>query len=197
MASLGGHLHIVNMLLVAGADPNLTDSHGSTPLHESCRTRFINVVDSLIKAGANPDIPDKYRETPLYLACSRNENLSMIKKLLELGADRDIPTKDGHTPLTIVIFNGNLKAVKLLLEAGANPDTPIVESQDIHVPILFAADRGHHEILEMLFKYKANINKVGFGLTALHAALLIIVTLTHLSCCYSTMQTLTLLILMD
>ena len=61
----------------------------------------------------------------------------MIKKLLELGADPDIPNKIGHTPLTIVIFNGNLKAVKLLLEAGANPDTPIVESQDIHVPILF------------------------------------------------------------
>ena len=170
MASLGGHLHIVNMLLVAGADLHLTDSCGSTPLHESCRTRFINVVDSLIKAGANPDIPDKYGETPLYLACSRYENLSMIKKLLELGADPDIPNKIGHTPLTIVIINGNLKAVKLLLEAGANPDTPIVESQDIHVPIFFAADHGHHEILEMLLKYKANINKVGDGMTALHAA---------------------------
>ena len=55
---------------------------------------------------------------------------------------------------------------KLLLKAGANPDTPIVESQDIHVPILFASD---HEILEMLLKYKANITKVIGGMTALHA----------------------------
>ena len=94
----------------------------------------------------------------------------MIKKLLELGADPNIPNKIRHTPLTIVIINGNLKAVKLLLEAGANPDTPMVESQDIPVPILFATDRGHHEILEMLLKYKANINKVGDGWTALHAA---------------------------
>ena len=170
MASLGGHLHIVNMLLVAGADPNLTDSHGSTPLHNSCRNGFINVVDSLIKGGADPDILDKHEETPLYLACSRYENLSMIKKLLELGANPDIPNKFGHTPLTIVIINGNLKAVELLLEAGANPDTPIVESRDIHVPILFAAKHGHHEILEMLLKYEANINKVGDGWTALHAA---------------------------
>ena len=43
----------------------------------------------------------------------------------------------------------------------------MVESQDIHVPILFAAD---HEILEMLLKYKANITKVIDGMTALHAA---------------------------
>ena len=68
----------------------------------SCRNGFINVVDSLIKGGADPDIPDKQEETPLYIACSRYENLSMIKKLLELGAesDPDIPNKFGHTPLT-------------------------------------------------------------------------------------------------
>ena len=55
--------------LEKGADPNLQDIHGNTPLwtaifNEKIQTHNSGVVKLLLKFGANPDITNNYGKTP-------------------------------------------------------------------------------------------------------------------------------------
>ena len=54
----------VKMLIDAGADVNLQDRHGNTPLNEVVSIIELKVVRMLMKAGADASISDKYGWTP-------------------------------------------------------------------------------------------------------------------------------------
>ena len=60
---------LARYFLDKGADPNLQDIHGNTPLwtavfNEKLNTHNSTVVKLLLKYGANPDIVNKYDRTP-------------------------------------------------------------------------------------------------------------------------------------
>ncbi|WP_435259371.1 ankyrin repeat domain-containing protein [Thioclava sp. FR2] len=51
-------LSIVRKLLAHGADPNMQNEDGETPLHEAVRHAPIEVIDALLTAGGDPSIQD-------------------------------------------------------------------------------------------------------------------------------------------
>lgn len=55
---------IVPLLIAAGADPNLRDQDGQTPLHWAVRNGNTQAVRDLVKAGANKEIRDNNGKTP-------------------------------------------------------------------------------------------------------------------------------------
>jgi ankyrin repeat protein len=59
-ASYGGHINIVRMLLDAGADPNLLQGEGVTPLVEAVRKQNIEIIKLLLVHGAKVDLPGLY-----------------------------------------------------------------------------------------------------------------------------------------
>ncbi|MCY3975096.1 MAG: ankyrin repeat domain-containing protein [Simkaniaceae bacterium] len=64
----GADLHIVQALLKSGADPNLPDNEGCTPLMRVCRhyspgSDCLDIVKELIAHGANTDLPDREGKT--------------------------------------------------------------------------------------------------------------------------------------
>jgi len=59
---------IMQALLKAGADPNLGNILGYTPLHRALRHSDPRLLRILIAAGANVDLPDNTGKTPLELA---------------------------------------------------------------------------------------------------------------------------------
>jgi len=53
-----GHVDVVELLLIAGADPNVRGFHGWTSLHLSRRFSHDQVREVLIKAGGDENILD-------------------------------------------------------------------------------------------------------------------------------------------
>jgi ankyrin repeat protein len=75
-------------LLSKGADPNLPDSSGNTPLITAARVGYTDAVDLLLQLGAKVDGANKMGETALILAVQQRQ-LDAVKLLLAKGADPD------------------------------------------------------------------------------------------------------------
>uniref|UniRef100_A0A1A9VJN9 ANK_REP_REGION domain-containing protein n=1 Tax=Glossina austeni TaxID=7395 RepID=A0A1A9VJN9_GLOAU len=100
----------VNLLLDAGANPNIKDNRGKTPLHYAS----YNNIGSLIEAGADLNVQDSKERTPLHYAASIGDEKS-INVLLEHGADSSKRDKQEKTPLQVAIDNHNYHVERYFL----------------------------------------------------------------------------------
>ena len=114
------HTELAFLLLEEGADPNLPDSIGRTPLHAAVETGRAELVKALLAHGADPNVPlsepppplkgdfvsrGRYRgATPLWLAANaRVPNVEILRLLADAGADPNLAASDGTTPLTAAV----------------------------------------------------------------------------------------------
>lgn len=67
-----GNFKGVELLLLAGADPNALDYKGRTPLHYAAESGNLEVCDILIEYGAKAGVISKKQNTPLMLAQKYN-----------------------------------------------------------------------------------------------------------------------------
>lgn len=121
-----GALHIViarrdllwtQFLLQKGANPNVRDSKGVTPLELAASLRFVEGIEALAKAGANVDEPNATGETPLMLATHLRDG-EMAKVLLENGADPDKSDNSGRSAREYATRDGRTSPVLALIEAA-------------------------------------------------------------------------------
>ena len=116
---------ILDLLMEAGADINVRDEGGETPLHKLLNGRGENVPLDLLKRflfyKADITVNDKYDQQPLYEVASGGsaEALKMILSHVP-GPDIDHQETDGETALYAAARWGNLECCKLLRDAGAN-----------------------------------------------------------------------------
>ncbi|CAB0042266.1 unnamed protein product [Trichogramma brassicae] len=101
---------MAEFLLRNGANPNLTNEEGSTPLHVICRSyrddddlvkAFFEINDD-IRQTVRIDARDGWGNTPLHLAlrcCCKNKTVEL---LLRRGADPNLTNEGGATPLHII-----------------------------------------------------------------------------------------------
>jgi len=54
----------INNLLTEGADPNIANNNGETPLHVAAIKGTVSVIRLLLAAGADPSRIDKQGKTP-------------------------------------------------------------------------------------------------------------------------------------
>ncbi|MFB0613873.1 ankyrin repeat domain-containing protein [Aurantiacibacter poecillastricola] len=83
-------------LLQQGANPNIADNRGRTPLIAAAQIGFIEGVEALIEAGAQLDIANETGETPL-IAAVHARNIELIEALVSAGADPDRADNAGRT----------------------------------------------------------------------------------------------------
>lgn len=73
-------LRIVELLIEKGADLDLADETGSTPLHKACKRGNLKLVKFLIEKGANLNLKNKDEFTPLQVARS-NDRFEVVRFL--------------------------------------------------------------------------------------------------------------------
>ena len=83
-------------LLSLGANPNLADKRGVTPLMLASQLGFVDGIAMLASKGAKVDTTNDAGETPLILAVHRHD-MPMVRILLAGGADPDRSDNSGRT----------------------------------------------------------------------------------------------------
>jgi ankyrin repeat protein len=78
----------MRFLLQKGANPNITDKDGNSPLMFAVNKGFGEGVDIMVKYGGSVNLANSSGETPLIRAVQIH-NVDIIRKLLDAGADPD------------------------------------------------------------------------------------------------------------
>ncbi|XP_011505281.1 PREDICTED: ankyrin-1-like [Ceratosolen solmsi marchali] len=88
---------IISALLTKGADVDMKQIDGKTPLHIAASTRYTtNRLVTLLKVECDIDCQDKRGKTALHMACL-NRNADNVQNLLNHGADINITDTFGKT----------------------------------------------------------------------------------------------------
>ena len=83
-AARTGHANTVKDMLAAGANVNVKDEHGNTPLLEAARNGHDDVVRALLAAGADTKVRNLDSKTALMLAL-QNSHEDTVRALREAG----------------------------------------------------------------------------------------------------------------
>ncbi len=120
----------VGFLIGEGADPNVRDREGATPLLLAATTGFEDGVRVLIAARAQVDLANRLGETPL-LKAVQLRNLGTARMLLEAGASPDTTDNSGNSPRSVALADSRGGALARMLK-----DAPTRKKAPVQGPVL-------------------------------------------------------------
>ncbi len=141
----------VRKLIEAGADVNVINKYGATPIYIASWKGFIDIVKLLLEARADVNKAIK-GVTPLFIASQEGHN-EVVKLLLEAKANvNKARISNGVTPLWKASWKGHTKVVKLLLEAGADVNKATTDGLN---PLHIAFRSSNIEVVRILKEHEA------------------------------------------
>jgi uncharacterized protein len=112
----------LGFLLGKGANPNIADKKGATPLMLAVQLGWTDGVDLLIKLKAQVDGANRAGETALIRAVQLR-NAEMVRMLLKAGANPDKPdTVAGYSARDYAAQDGRGNAILAIIENGGKAD---------------------------------------------------------------------------
>jgi ankyrin repeat protein len=165
----------VQQLLKQGANPNLRNDLGATPLNEAIELLDEVMVTALLANGADPNLGNLDDETPLMLA-ARAGNLPMVEQLVSAGANVNAREKQrSQTALMWAAGAGSAPVTAFLIQHKAEVDIRSAEydwgnqitsepraqyrPSGGFTPLLIAARSGCLECARLLLAAGADINR--------------------------------------
>lgn len=182
-----GDESVVRHLLKSGADVNVKDKRGATPLHYAAEVGTPDMMRLLLDAGADINARTAFGATPLLWSAV---NEPKVRLLVDRAADVNARTRRGNTPLLVAAAQaGNVNVVRFLLDHGAALDqatnvigqTPLMraaQANDVAIvklllsrvdnaktrdaqgatPLMSAAAEGNVAMMQLLLAKGADVN---------------------------------------
>lgn len=157
-------------LLDSGANTNVPNKRGETPLHLAAKHNNCTVMRQLLDNYAHCayfDARDKSDTTPLFHAV---KHVEATRLLIDFGADVNARNRYGTTPLIAMPATssvGRLSVTRLLLNAGANLNAC---DNDGMTALHMACDDDDDKWAKLLLERGADVNANGSTGTPLHCA---------------------------
>ena len=165
------NMPVVVKLLEHGADVNICDDNGNTPLHVAIDKNRIDIVKKLLEvSGVDVEMRNDAGDTPIHRAVSCKNDFA-LDALINAGADVNIKDAVGDTPLHRAINFGNLEMVNMLL--GCVRTKVNLQNATGDVPLHLASAEGKVDIMRSLLSApNIDINiQNSVGNTPLHTAI--------------------------
>lgn len=113
------NLEIIKLLLDNGANTNIKNNQGDTPLTLICQysnnSIITEIINLLIKYGTNINITNNNGDNALMLICKYSKNFDVIKLLLEHHAHINNQNNYGDTALIFLSQSSSSRNLKLFL----------------------------------------------------------------------------------
>ena len=173
-------LEVVQKALLDGADVNVRNEQGETPLMKmaDCGThwgrikeekeneaKYINIFKMLLTHGADVNAKNGKDQTSEYdgyigytalMRAARGCNsIEIFQLLFNYGADGNIKTD--RTPLIMAAWNGNVDILTLLLQHGANINEQERGGRTALISAAYGSD--YPDAIKLLLQHGANINE--------------------------------------
>lgn len=165
------NMPVVVKLLEHGADVNICDDNGNTPLHVAIDKNRIDIVKKLLEvSGVDVEMRNDAGDAPIHRAVSCKNDFA-LDALINAGADVNIKDAVGDTPLHRAINFGNLEMVNMLL--GCVRTKVNLQNATGDVPLHLASAEGKVDIMRSLLSdpnIDINIQN-SVGNTPLHTAI--------------------------
>lgn len=154
-------------LIDQGADINVSDYYGSTPLILAATGGDDDIALFLIENGANVNAADVYGMTALAYAVFFN-NQKIVSFLIPEVDDVDQQDNQGYTPLMFAAQTKNISMAEDLITRGANINH---KNRSGLTPLMYAAAFGNFYMTDLLLFYGGDVSsQANDGSTALHMA---------------------------
>ncbi len=167
-------------LVERGADLEVADFSGDTPLFTAVKVFDPDMVKTLVKLGSKINVQSKVNvlTTPLNIAImnldpfNHRKAINIMKTLLDNNADVNFSSSNGNTPLITASYNSDMiqsiEKVKLLLTKG--PNLNLVNDKG-ETALMLAAGKGNTTVVKLLLDKGADVSiRNGAGETAMSYA---------------------------
>jgi hypothetical protein len=121
VAAYNGYAEAAGLLLLRGAQVDVQDATGRTPLHWAAR-ESPDIVGMLLLAGANVEARDDGRRTPLGEAADGPAGRLSARLLVAAGAEVNVQDANHQTPLMVAMNRRKCLLADFLCECGAKWD---------------------------------------------------------------------------
>ena len=159
-AAARGDARDIVRLAGAGANPNVRDGYGRTPLHVAAYGGHHDAMRALVGAGADPNALENDRYDIVTIAAVANDVPTLDLALQLGGSAKNVTSRYDGTALIAAAHLGHVAVVRRLLAAGAPVDhvnnlgwTALIESI-----VLGDGGTSHTEVLTALVRAGARLD---------------------------------------
>lgn len=160
-----GQTQILDVLINKGANVNILDSNGATPLHYGVKHNRPNALRFLLERGASLAVKDSNGAAPLHWACQLGK-LDCARVLVDKGADIEAKAKYETTALHLAARAGLKDIVTYLCQNKANTEA---RTNKGYTPLHIAAMKGLSDMCNILLHFRGHVDALTLRRqTALH-----------------------------
>lgn len=146
-ARIHGRHETVALLIRLGAQVNVFNGSGNTPLHDAAYNSIVESVTELITHDAQLNVRNDAGDTPLHKATNGpphelEENEKKVAKLIKSGADVNIKNNQGEIALHTAVKYNHANIIPLLIGAGSDLQAVDVNG---HTPLYLMREKGQFD----------------------------------------------------